>query len=207
MGVCGTLLVGEPALAVAPTAAPGARTVTAVSVDSSVSAATVRGAESGQTSVRGKRRVAVGDSLMVGAAARMRRRGFAVHARVGRQFSTAPSIVRSYGDRLPRNVVIELGTNGTITLSHCRAIIRSAGPKRRVFLVTNRVPRGWERSNNRTLRACDRSFRSSRVRVIDWHRASAGHPEWFAHDRIHLSRSGQLAFVRLIDHALDRYGL
>lgn len=157
------------------------------------------------TRARGSRLV-VGDSLMVGVASRMRRRGFAVHARVGRQFSTAPAIVRSYGARLPRNVVIELGTNGTVRLSHCRAVVRAAGPRRRVFLVSNRVPRTWQDSNNRTLRRCDRSFRKSRVRLIDWHRASAGHPEWFARDRVHLSASGQRAFVRLIDRAVDRHG-
>jgi hypothetical protein len=157
------------------------------------------------TRARGSR-LAVGDSLMVGVANRMRRRGFAVHARVGRQFSTGPGIVRGYGKRLPRNVVIELGTNGTVQLAHCRAIVPSAGPRRRVFLVTNRVPRSWQGSNNRTLRACDRSFRPSRVRIINWYRASAGHPEWFARDRVHLSASGQRAFVRLIDRAVDRHG-
>jgi hypothetical protein len=177
-----------------------------VAADSSVVATPVTATDAVQTSVRSRRRLAVGDSLMVGAAGRMGRRGFAIHARVGRQFSTAPGIVRSYGSRLPRNVVIELGTNGTITLAHCRAVVRAAGSKRRVFLVTNRVPRSWERANNRTLRACDRSFRSSRVRLVDWHRASQGHPEWFGRDRIHLSGRGQLAFVRLIDRAVDRYG-
>ena len=157
------------------------------------------------SSARG-RRLAVGDSLMVGAASRMRQRGFAVHARVGRQFSAGPSIVRSYRGRLPRNVVIELGTNGTISLAHCRSIVRAAGPHRRVFLVTNRVPRSWQARNNRTLRACDRSFRSSRVRIVDWYGASAGHPAWFARDRVHLTSAGQRAFVRLIDRAVDRYG-
>lgn len=206
VGVCSSLLVAEPALAGPTAAAPRAPSVAAVAADSSVVTAPITGADAVQTSVRGKRRVAVGDSLMVGAAARMRRRGFAVHARVGRQFSTAPRIVRSYGSRLPHNVVIELGTNGTITMAHCRAVVRAAGSKRRVFLVTNRVPRSWERANNRTLRACDRSFRSSRVRLVDWHGASSGRPEWFARDGIHLSGSGQRAFVALIDRAVDRYG-
>lgn len=205
VGVFGSLLAAEPALA-AGAAGTGAPRVAAVPADSSVVAAPITATDAVQTSVRGKGRLAVGDSLMVGAATRMRRRGFAVHARVGRQFSTAPGIVRSYGSRLPRNVVIELGTNGTITMAHCRAVVRAAGSKRRVFLVTTRVPRSWERANNRTLRACDRSFRSGRVRLVDWHGASSGHPEWFARDEIHLSGSGQRAFVALIDRAVDRYG-
>jgi lysophospholipase L1-like esterase len=114
--------------------------------------------------------------------------------------------VLSYGGKLPRNVVIALGTNGTVSLSACRAVVRTAGPARRVFLVTNRVPRSWQNSNNATLRACDRSFSARRVHVIDWHAASAGHPGWFAADRIHPSGPGRVAFARLIDRAVDRYG-
>ena len=206
IGMCGSLLGAGPALAGPRPAGHRAVTSVAVTADSSEVAAPSIGTQSVQMSVRAKRRLAVGDSLMVGAAVRMRRRGFAVHAKVGRQFSTAPGIVRSYGSRLPRNLVIELGTNGTITLAHCRSVVRAAGSKRRVFLVTNRVPRSWEHANNRTLRACDRSFRGSRVRIVDWHGASAGHPEWFARDGIHLSGPGQAAFVKLIDRAVDRYG-
>lgn len=152
-------------------------------------------------------RLVVGDSLMVGASPLMRRKGFAVHAKVGRQFSTAPGIVRSYGRSLARNVVIELGTNGTVSLSACRAVVRAAGPSRRVFLVTNRVPRSWQDSNNATLRACDRSFAASRVRLIDWHAASAGHPEWFAADGVHTSAAGRRAFAALITRAVDRHGI
>jgi glyoxylate carboligase len=144
---------------------------------------------------------------MVGATPLMRRQGFSVHAKVGRQFSTAPGIVRGYGRSLPRNVVIELGTNGTVSLAACRAVVRAAGPSRRVFLVTNRVPRTWQDSNNATLQACDASFTSSRVRLIDWHAASAGHPEWFAADGVHPSAEGRRAFAALIARAVDKHGL
>jgi lysophospholipase L1-like esterase len=44
------------------------------------------------------------------------------------------------------------------------------------------------------------------VRLIDWHRASAGHPEWFAADGVHTSAVGRVAFARLIDRAVDRHG-
>jgi hypothetical protein len=194
--------LGASLLLAAPASPVGAAVVTGTSV---TVARGVTTSDSVVTSTRGRDRLLVGDSLSVGAARKMRRRGFAVHARVGRQFSTAPGILRSYR-RVPRNVVIELGTNGTVRLGHCRKAVRAAGRGRRVFLVTNRVPRSWQRSNNRTLRACNRSFARSRVRIIDWHRASAGHPEWFGPDRVHLTRSGTRAFARLIDRAVDRHG-
>jgi hypothetical protein len=158
-------------------------------------------------STSSRSRLAVGDSLMVSVTPWMRSKGFRVHAKVGRQFSTAPGIVRSFGADLPRNVVVELGTNGTVSLRACRSVVRAAGKNRRVFLVTPRVPRSWEAGNVRTLRACDRSFAAKRVRIIDWHGHSKGHPEWFAGDRVHLSSSGRRAFSRLIVRAVDRHGL
>ncbi|MGB7980278.1 MAG: hypothetical protein WCF36_05750 [Candidatus Nanopelagicales bacterium] len=152
-------------------------------------------------------RLAVGDSLMVSVTPRMRRTGFRVHAAVGRQFSTAPGVLRSYGAALPRQVVVELGTNGTVRAADCRAVVRTAGTHRRVFLVTPRVPRSWQQANLATLRACDRRYRASRVRIIDWYGHSAGHRRWFAADRIHLTSAGQRAFARLIDDAVDEHGL
>lgn len=154
-----------------------------------------------------RKRLAVGDSLLVAARPQLRRRGFAVHARVGRQFSAAPGILRGYGKKLARNVVIELGTNGTVSLATCRKVVRIAGKKRRVFLVNNRVPRSWQNSNNRTLRRCDRSFSGRRVRVIDWYEASAGHRSWFAADGVHHTARGRRAFVKVIDRAVDKHGL
>lgn len=151
-------------------------------------------------------RLAVGDSLMVSVTPWMASQGFTVHAKVGRQFSTAPGIVRSFGSALPRNLVVELGTNGTVSLAACKSVVRTAGKNRRVFLVTARVPRSWEAGNRRTLRACDASYSSKRVRIIDWYAHSAGHPEWFVGDRVHLSAAGRTAFQKLIDRAVDTYG-
>jgi lysophospholipase L1-like esterase len=152
-------------------------------------------------------RLLVGDSLGVSVSDRLRAQAFRVDAQVGRQFSAAPAIVRAQGAQLPRNVVIELGTNGPIALADCRRIVRTAGRDRMVLLVTNRVPRSWERANRRTMRACDRAYAGPRVKVINWYRHSAGHPEWIAGDRVHLSPAGQRAFARFIDRSVDRMGL
>ena len=146
-------------------------------------------------------RLAVGDSLMVSVTPWMSAQGFRVHAKVGRQFSTAPGIVRSFGSELPRNLVVELGTNGTVSLGACRSVINTAGKYRRVFLVTARVPRSWEAGNLRTLQACDASYAAKRVRIIDWYAHSAGHPEWFVGDRVHLSSSGRTGVPAADRHA------
>lgn len=151
-------------------------------------------------------RLVVGDSLTVGARAALRQRGFTVHAQVGRQFSAAPAILRGYAKKLPRNVVVALGTNGPVALSTCKTVVRIAGKNRRVFLVTNRVPRPWQAANNRTLRRCDRAFPAVRVAVVDWYRISSGHRTWLVGDGIHHTSAGRAAFVRALDRAVDRYG-
>ena len=152
-------------------------------------------------------RVIIGDSVAGMNANALRGRGFTVDYTVSRQFSALPGIMKSYGSRLPRNVVVHLGTNGSISLSTCQSAVKQAGSKRTVFFVTVRVPRSWEASNNATLRTCDRSFKGKRVRIIDWHRISDRNPSWFYPDGFHpRESSGAIRYANLIDRVVDRFG-
>jgi len=151
-------------------------------------------------------RYAIGDSVMLGARSILKRRGFTVNAAVSRQSYSAPAMVRRKEAKLPANLVVHLGTNGTFPLSTCRKIVKNAGPTRRVFLVTVFVPRSWERSNNRTIRKCAESFPGSRVTVVDWNRLARSHPEWLYSDGTHLKPTGAKGFARLIDQAVDAAG-
>lgn len=150
-------------------------------------------------------RITVGDSLSVGASTLLLQHGYWVNGKVGRQFSAAPAILRSYGDALPANVVVELGTNGLIRRSDCRAVLRIAGPLRRVFFVNNHMPRSWQAKNNKMLRSCIRPA-ADRAWLVDWYQASDGAWDWFAADDVHLTGSGTLALVTLIDAAVATYG-
>jgi lysophospholipase L1-like esterase len=145
---------------------------------------------------------------MLGARSGLTARGFQVNAAESRQFSAAVSIVRAKvaNRTLPRNVVLALGTNGYIRTSDCTAIVSAAGTARRIFLVTNRVPRTWQASNNRVLKACDAAFTSSRVVLVDWYTYSAGRPSWFYSDGIHLKPAGRSAYATMLDAKLDALG-
>jgi hypothetical protein len=198
------------AAAPAGTAAQASPTAAAPSSASpTASAAAPTAATTAPASAVRDGRLAVGDSVMLGSRPRLKKRGFRVDATVSRQFGAAVGIVRRGSDArtLPRNVVVHLGTNGTITVKACRAIVRHAGAARRVFLVNIRVPRPWQNSNNRALRTCDAAFSASRVHVVDWYAHSAGHPAWFRSDRVHPSPVGQARYTKLIDRAVDAYGL
>ena len=148
-------------------------------------------------------RFVVGDSIALSATDELQRLDYAVNAKVGRQFGPGVWIVRHEAalGTLPRRVIVHLGTNGTIDPDDCDRLVAGAGPVRRVFLVTIKVPRSWELPNNDTLRAC--ASRHDKVHVIRWWSKSHDRPEWFADDGYHLNADGQRVFARFVDREVD----
>lgn len=148
--------------------------------------------------------ITVGDSVQLGAKWVLLKRGVdIVDAKVSRQAATGPSLLRKRGEKLPRNVVIHLGTNGSYALEDCKEMVRIAGPQRRVFMLTIAVPRRWEKANNETIRRCARAFPVGRVQVIDWKGATKAHPSWLYSDGIHLPPTGAKGYARLIERAVS----
>jgi hypothetical protein len=142
-------------------------------------------------------RFGVGDSIMLSASDELAVYGTGVDAEVGRQFSEGLPVIRRLArrDRLPRTVIVHLGTNGYVQPEDCDRLVALA-PRRRIFLVTVRVPREWQDPNNDVLNAC--AIRYDRVFVLRWFRVSGDHPEWFSTDGYHLNTDGQRAFADLI---------
>ena len=148
-------------------------------------------------------RMGVGDSIMVSATPELAEYGFDTNAEVGRQFDAGVGVVRRLEGRgkLPRNVVVHLGTNGPVDPSDCAALIGDA-PKRQVYLVNVRVPRAWESDVNDTLRACAAPY--ERVHYLNWWKKSGRHlDEWVADDGYHLTPEGQAAYAAWIDDRVD----
>lgn len=149
-------------------------------------------------------RLGIGDSVMLGAKQELRARGFSiVDAVVSRQFYRAPALVRYWRrrGRLPKDVVIHLGNNGTVGLSDCYHAVRAAG-RRNVFLVNLKVPRSWRVEDNHRLRRCAKRFPNAHL--IDWYRHSHDRPGWFASDGYHLSGRGRIAYARFIKREIGR---
>ena len=145
-----------------------------------------------------------GDSVMLGA-----RYGLAfdipgifVDAVVGRQEGTLPSglaQLRAAGE-LGRDVVIHVGDNGLFLRSTLDNALTSLADRHRVVLVTVRVPRRWQDPVNGLLHSVASAHHN--VVIADWYAASAGHPEYFVRDGVHLTSAGIAAFAGLIAHAL-----
>lgn len=159
--------------------------------------AVTSGAQSAQADVDG---FAVGDSVMLGAKWALQQRGFEVDADKSRQAGAGPSVIRKQGSGLQSAVVVHLGTNGVFPVETCDRLVDQVGPNRTLFLVTVKVPRSWERSNNRTIRDCATRFNN--VQIVEWNLQASEHSEWLYDDGVHLRPDGARAFARLIAQAV-----
>lgn len=147
--------------------------------------------------------IAIGDSVMLGAKSQLQDAGIdVVDAKVSRQASSGVGLVRKRGSKLPEHVVIHLGTNGSHSVKTCRQMVRAVGAGRTVYLINFKVPRSWEKTNNRILRKCDRKFRSDRVVLLDWNELASENPEYLYSDGYHLRPKGAKAFAAMVRDAI-----
>jgi hypothetical protein len=145
-------------------------------------------------------RIAIGDSVMLGARNELQARNIRVLAEVSRQFNDAPALLRylKRNGELRRKVIIHLGTNGIlIDPQDCNAVVRIAGRHRRVYLVTIKIERSYRVTQNRRLKSCAR--RHATAYLIDWYAYSQGHSSWFTGDGYHLTARGQRRYAGLLD--------
>ena len=144
---------------------------------------------------------AVGDSILIDMQPNLEADipGIAVDGLVSRQFETGIGVVQA--DRaagtLGSVLVVELGTNGTVTSGDIDAMMQAAAGVKRVVFVNVDVPRSWEQSDNATLAAGVARYPGVAV-LADWFSLSSPHPEWFTADQVHLQPAGAAALAGLI---------
>jgi hypothetical protein len=144
--------------------------------------------------------LAIGDSVMLGAAPQLRGRGFEVDVRGCRQMSEGLAVLsaRRRAGSLPSTVVVGLGTNWTVTTGQIRSALRILGTKRVLGLVTPPEVGGAASSDQRRIRAAGRRW-PQRVKVLDWVRRSAG--RGWTWDGMHLKPAGAVAYGKLLGQA------
>ncbi|MGN6809383.1 MAG: acyltransferase family protein [Thermomicrobiales bacterium] len=153
-----------------------------------------------------RRITAIGDSVMVGSAdtlAAYLGAGLTVNAEVGRQAQEVPGILaaRRAAGELGDIVIIHIGTNGPMRDADFDAIMAQLHGVRAVIFVNVHVPREWQNAVNTTLAAG--AARYQNALLIDWQRESAGHPEYFADDGIHLTLQGTNIYASMIATQVD----
>jgi hypothetical protein len=153
----------------------------------------------------GQAPLAIGDSVLLGAAEETAAIGYDVDVRGCRQMAEGLDLLRKYqrADGLPRVVVIALGSNSSITRAEVRGALRILGPDRILGLVTPREVRGTPYDDAATLRAAATSW-PRRIALVDWVKHTKRHRGMTYSDGIHLTAAGQVAMARLLKAPLAR---
>src|SRR5919199_30782 len=154
---------------------------------------------------------AIGDSVMLGAVEALQQKipnlGL-LNAQGSRQPSAAIDILGQWrtAGYLGDTVVIAIGNNGPFTSEQFDEMMRVLAGTPKVLIVTLTVPPGVENpvaaSNNTVL--IEGAQRYPNAVLVDWHGASANHPEYFSGDSTHLSLQGAQAYADLIASRLGR---
>jgi peptidoglycan/LPS O-acetylase OafA/YrhL len=143
---------------------------------------------------------AVGDSVMLGAAAALQARipGIAVNSAIGRQFPAATALVQQLrlAHQLGQEVILHLGTNGPMTDGQFDALMSQLTGVQRVLVVNTRVDQPWQDLVNGRLAAGVRRWPNAVL--VDWHAASAGHAGLFWSDGTHLRPAGAQFYANLL---------
>ena len=148
---------------------------------------------------------AIGDSVMIGAYEEMNRAidGLAMRADVGMQAAGVIEIGQkglARGD-LGEDVVIHIGSNGFFNAEQFDEMMSPLKDARKVVFVNTKVPRPWEQPNNDVL--AEGVQRYPNAVLADWSAASAGRPELFVEDGIHLQPEGRRVYTDLISAHLE----
>lgn len=147
--------------------------------------------------------LALGDSVMLGAAPQLTEMGILVDAQVSRQMRDVIPLMQVLRDqdRFGNAVVVHLGTNGAIgtdTLDEFMATLVNV-PK--VVVMTVHAARGWVSRNNDRLRAIAEEFPN--VILVDWEQLAGECPgSCFYSDQIHLRPDGRVYYADLLRAAL-----
>jgi hypothetical protein len=149
--------------------------------------------------------LAIGDSVLLGAAEEAAAVGYDVDVRGCRQISEGLDVLRrrARDGALPRVVVIALGSNASIALGDVRAALRVLGPKRILGLVTPREIRGMPLDDAATLRVAAARW-PARIELVDWVAETKRKRGLTYSDGIHLTAAGQRAMAELLKAPLER---
>jgi lysophospholipase L1-like esterase len=151
----------------------------------------------------GRAPLAIGDSMLLGAAEELAAIGYDVDARICRPTSEGLDVLRKRArkGKLPRFVVVALGANSTFTRDDVRAALKIIGPDRVLGLVTPREVPTMNTGDAAMMRAAARRWRK-RIALIDWVKHSKRHRGLTYADGIHLTPKGQQAFAQLMKRRL-----
>ena len=158
-----------PAVEAPPTTGPDGATTTAVTIPTTAAPATTAAAAPTGVPV-----FAIGESVMLGALPQLQAGGITVDAQVSRQGIGVAELLEALGPQgvIPPIVVIQTGTNGSVSNDTFGRIMAELPPERSplVVFLTVKAPKGWIDANNDKIRALPAKYPN--VRIADWQTAA-----------------------------------
>ncbi len=148
--------------------------------------------------------LALGDSVMLGAAPQLKELGFTVDAIESRAFVNGLDTILQLEeqDRLGDVVVVHLGTNGPIGPGDMTRMMEALADVPQVLLLTIDVPRDYTADNNALIYDTVNTYPN--VSLLDWAGLAGSCPgDCFYSDGFHLRPDGQVYYAALIDGALQ----
>lgn len=142
--------------------------------------------------------IALGDSVMKGAAEELSAKGVFVDAVVSRQFTAFLPDVQAVRDAglLGSVVIVHLGTNGGFPQASADQMMAILADVPVVVFITGKADRGWITGNNAIIRALPERYPN--VTVLDWETIGSNCDDCFYGDQIHLDPSGQRFYADLL---------
>ena len=152
-------------------------------------------------------KLALGDSVMLGAATQLAANGFVVDAVESRQFSDGADTIVTLNEqgRLGEVVVVHLGTNGTIEEADMTRMMDALAGVPQVLLLTIDVEREWTAANIGLIYDAVNTYPNASL--LDWAGLDDSCPgDCFASDGFHLRPDGQQFYTELITTTLQTPG-
>jgi peptidoglycan/LPS O-acetylase OafA/YrhL len=147
--------------------------------------------------------LAIGDSVMLGAADILVSRGVTVDALKSRPYRQALEIVNYLKsvNRLGDFVIIHLGTNNYVDEKTLDEIMAPLADTELVLFLTAHVPdKPWQDPNNVLIRALPDRY--GNAKVLDWHQIASENLNYLYRDKVHLNKQGQSFYADLIMQAV-----
>jgi hypothetical protein len=184
----------------APTTAVPAGGATATSVATPAPTTSNAAATTTTTPPTVGRYLAIGDSVMRGAASPLRAAGFTVDAVESRQFGDYLDTLRSLkaSGQVPEVVVVHLGTNGNINEDDAREFFELLAHVPRIVVLRNWVDRPWAAGNNELINTLQGEFENVTVGWWDTLAPECPGDCYAAIDGYHLSADGADYYTALI---------
>ena len=149
----------------------------------------------------------IGDSIMVRTTPDLKQifKSFNVNAKVGRQVSAAPAIISELkaDNKIQKNVLINLGTNGPTDSAAIDGIIDQIGSNHEIYWVNTRVPgKKWQDSNNQLIAAAAKKY--TNVHLVDWLYMSQDNNNWFVSDNLHPNTLGEREYTSTVGQTMAK---